>query len=435
MGAVSALASAFPEGVAAAYANREGEAAALADLRRFVESFPRHAALKRVVARTRRRRSARTSVPRCGSSGRGASLDELEGMARAGSSSPARAPSGPRSPTTWRSRGARRVVLADAARSHRGRPARRWAACGSSSRPRRRSGSRRRASGSSRSSAPPLFEQVGYLFLATTEDGLEELERGPRRSVRSAFPVEDVDPAFVRGFATDDVLGAVVCREDGIADPAGVTRELVRRAAELGVEVRERHGRARARGRRPRRRVRRGSPARRGRARSDLPDPAARPPARRRRPGRRPPADLPMVIEGETGFHFRRVGVDALRLAMTGARAAVGGARGGRPRARGGLARAPRRPLPAGGRRSARPGVGGPLRHDARRAPHHRPGRPTASTSRAASPGTASCRRRPSGEAVAEELLGREPASTSRRTGSSASRPAPSSPRPSCSES
>ena len=87
---------------------------------------------------------------------------------------------------------------------------------------------------------PPLFEQVGYLFLATTEVGLAELEE--RRRVQASFgvPVERVDPAYVDGLRVDDVLGASICREDGIADPAGVTRELVRRAAGLGVEVRER---------------------------------------------------------------------------------------------------------------------------------------------------------------------------------------------------
>ena len=41
------------------------------------------------------------------------------------------------------------------------------------------------------------------------------------------------------GLRVDDVLGATICREDGIADPVGVTRELVRRAAERGVVVRE----------------------------------------------------------------------------------------------------------------------------------------------------------------------------------------------------
>ena len=69
--------------------------------------------------------------------------------------------------------------------------------------------------------------------------GLAELEE--RRAIQSSFgvPVEQVDASYVDGLRVDDVLGATICREDGIADPAGVTRELVRRAAALGVEVRE----------------------------------------------------------------------------------------------------------------------------------------------------------------------------------------------------
>ena len=65
----------------------------------------------------------------------------------------------------------------------------------------------------------PLFEQVGYLFLATSEAGLAALEE--RRAVQSSFgvPVEAVDPAYVDGLRVDD-LGATICREDGIADPA-----------------------------------------------------------------------------------------------------------------------------------------------------------------------------------------------------------------------
>jgi dihydrodipicolinate synthase/N-acetylneuraminate lyase len=48
VGAVSALASAFPESVAAAVRERSDE---LSELRATIERFPRHAALKRVVAR------------------------------------------------------------------------------------------------------------------------------------------------------------------------------------------------------------------------------------------------------------------------------------------------------------------------------------------------------------------------------------------------
>jgi len=52
VGAVSALAAAFPERVAAAVRDPHGpEAASLAELRAQLERFPRHAALKRVVAR------------------------------------------------------------------------------------------------------------------------------------------------------------------------------------------------------------------------------------------------------------------------------------------------------------------------------------------------------------------------------------------------
>ena len=113
----------------------------------------------------------------------------------------------------------------------------------------------------------------------------------------------------------DDVLGATICREDGIADPAGVTRELVRRAAAAGVEVRERTDAlaldadvARGRLRRARRRSR---PARG----VELP---VRPLVRQLAdvgPVAGLPVDLPMTIE-ENGFHFRRVGADVLRLAM-----------------------------------------------------------------------------------------------------------------------
>ncbi len=162
---------------------------------------------------------------------------------------------------------------------------------------------------------PPLFEQVGYLFLATTDVGLAELEE--RRSVQSSFgvPVERVDPAYVDGLRVDDVLGASICREDGIADPAGVTRELVRRAAGLGVDVRERTDALSldaetlvvACG---------ASSARVAAARSvELP---VRPLVRQLvdvGPVDRLPGDLPMTIE-ESGFHFRRVGADVLRLAM-----------------------------------------------------------------------------------------------------------------------
>ena len=162
----------------------------------------------------------------------------------------------------------------------------------------------------------PLFEQVGYLFLATTPAGLAELEE--RRAIQAALgvPVESVDASYVDGLRVDDVLGATICREDGIADPAGVTHELVQRAAALGVDVHEHTDAlsleadtlvvacgayspevAKGRG-------------------VELP---VRPLVRQLAdvgPVDGVPADLPMTIEENT-FHFRRVGHDGLRLAMS----------------------------------------------------------------------------------------------------------------------
>ena len=157
---------------------------------------------------------------------------------------------------------------------------------------------------------PPLFEQVGYLFLATTEAGTAELEERVRLQRDLGVPVEDVDPAFVPGLAVDDVKRAVICREDGVADPTAVTRHLVTRARSLGVELREY------------------TDAREvdtdvlvvacGAASPELVDVPVRPLVRQLTDTRAVPElpeELPMVVEAETGFHFRRV-ERGLRLAM-----------------------------------------------------------------------------------------------------------------------
>jgi sarcosine oxidase, subunit beta len=163
---------------------------------------------------------------------------------------------------------------------------------------------------------PPLFDPVGYLFLATTPGGARELESRLRVQSALGVPVERADPAEVPGLRTGDVLAAVVCREDGIADPAGVARELVRRAAARGVDVRERTDALAldadvlvvACGA--------GSAAVAAARGVELP---VRPLVRQLAevgPVAGVPERLPMVVEVETGFHFRRAG-DRLRLAMT----------------------------------------------------------------------------------------------------------------------
>jgi len=155
------------------------------------------------------------------------------------------------------------------------------------------------------------FQQVGYLFLATTAEGLAELDARRELQAELGVPVERVEPRFVTGLAVDDVLGAVFCASDGVADPPALTREIVRRAAELGVDVRE-HTEARE--------LERdvlviAAGAYSGDFGVELP---VRPLARQlleTEPIGGLPEDLPMVIEAETGFHFRRRD-DRLRIAM-----------------------------------------------------------------------------------------------------------------------
>ena len=159
----------------------------------------------------------------------------------------------------------------------------------------------------------PFFDQVGYLFLATTAAGFAELEE--RAELQRSLGVPVVAAEAPAGVHSDDVVGAVVCWEDGVADPPAVARELVRRAAERGVEVREGQD---ADGLDTDLLVIAAGPwsAELGRRVGvELP---VRPLCRQlleTGPIAGLPADLPMTIEAETGFHFRRRG-DRLVLAM-----------------------------------------------------------------------------------------------------------------------
>jgi sarcosine oxidase, subunit beta len=160
----------------------------------------------------------------------------------------------------------------------------------------------------------PFFEQVGYLFLATTEAGVAELRERAELQRELGVPVQEAEiPASVRG---DDALGAVACWEDGVANPPAVARELVRRASVNGVEVREETDAAEldadavviAAG--PH------SAQLGARLGVELP---IRPLCRQllqTSPFEALPRDLPMTVETETGFHFRRRG-DRLILAMS----------------------------------------------------------------------------------------------------------------------
>jgi len=163
---------------------------------------------------------------------------------------------------------------------------------------------------------PQFFRQVGYLFIATTQEGLDSLEERLVLQQELGVPVERVDPSVVAGLAVDDVLGATCCWRDGVAIPKAVALEVLRRAQELGVEVREHT---------PAEELDRDvlviacgpwSPELAETVGVELP---IRPLCRQLLATTAIdglPEDLPMVIEEETGFHFRRR-EDRLVVAMT----------------------------------------------------------------------------------------------------------------------
>jgi sarcosine oxidase subunit beta len=166
---------------------------------------------------------------------------------------------------------------------------------------------------------PPFFEQVGYLFLATSAEGMEALEE--RRALQAGLgvPVERLEPreaeALATGIFSGDILGGVICRQDGVADPPAVALELVRRAVELGVEVREHTAAEQLDA--DIRVIACGAYSAEAAARHRVELPVR--PLCRQLFETTPVAGiadrLPMVLEAESGFHFRRRG-DTLRVAM-----------------------------------------------------------------------------------------------------------------------
>ena len=158
---------------------------------------------------------------------------------------------------------------------------------------------------------PPFFDQVGYLFVATTEDGLAQLEERRELQASLGVPVERVDASFVSGLNVDDVLGSVFCATDGVADPPAVARWLLERS---GADVREHTDALSVEG--DVLVIACGARSGEVAARRGVELPVR--PLCRQLLATEPldlPDDLPMIIEAETSFHFRRRG-DRLVLAM-----------------------------------------------------------------------------------------------------------------------
>ena len=88
---------------------------------------------------------------------------------------------------------------------------------------------------------PIDFHQDGYLFLLSTQAGVETFRRNVALQRSLGVDVEWLDaPDAARlapGLRADGVVGATFCQRDGIADPNGVTMGFAKRAQAAGVSV------------------------------------------------------------------------------------------------------------------------------------------------------------------------------------------------------
>jgi sarcosine oxidase subunit beta len=85
------------------------------------------------------------------------------------------------------------------------------------------------------------YDQVGYLFLLTTEEEKADFLKNVEMQKRLGLPVEVWSPEEVQKFIpqirTDDLCGATFCKKDGLGDPYEFTQGYLNRARDLGVEM------------------------------------------------------------------------------------------------------------------------------------------------------------------------------------------------------
>lgn len=90
--------------------------------------------------------------------------------------------------------------------------------------------------------ADPGLRQVGYLFLTADPQRAAQLESNVRLQQALGVPVQALAPPAIAArypyLASDGLLAANFCPEDGYADPHAVVQGLARRARELGVAIR-----------------------------------------------------------------------------------------------------------------------------------------------------------------------------------------------------
>ncbi|MEB3299031.1 MAG: FAD-dependent oxidoreductase [Candidatus Sericytochromatia bacterium] len=86
-----------------------------------------------------------------------------------------------------------------------------------------------------------VFNQVGYMFMASTEDNWARTQKNVALQQSHGLEVTLLSPEEVRErvshLRVDDLLGATWCPTDGIADPNDFLLGYLKRARDLGVRV------------------------------------------------------------------------------------------------------------------------------------------------------------------------------------------------------
>jgi sarcosine oxidase subunit beta len=89
----------------------------------------------------------------------------------------------------------------------------------------------------------PEFHQVGYLFLATSQEELENFRKNVEFQNRFGVPVQVVRPEEIKKewpyLNVDDVSGGAFCSTDGYAGPHEVTQAIAKAARRRGVDIQQ----------------------------------------------------------------------------------------------------------------------------------------------------------------------------------------------------
>lgn len=88
-----------------------------------------------------------------------------------------------------------------------------------------------------------IFDQVGYLFLVTTDEDTEVFQQNLKLQQSVGAPVEWLEREDIKDLLTnvrtDDVIGGTFCKKDGIGDPHVFTQGYVNASRKMGVDILE----------------------------------------------------------------------------------------------------------------------------------------------------------------------------------------------------